>query len=150
MRLFPGLRASSFRITSRKTPGYNCIAWVAGVKDEWWEFSHGYPWPNARREPSVAAAVEVFIGLGFETCDNADAEPEWERIAIYGDDQGYTHAAKQLNSGHWSSKLGKLEDIEHKRLEDLIVGDYGQVRQVMRRRKRLAANAMNGRNDSDL
>jgi hypothetical protein len=47
LRLFPGLQSSRFRITSRKTPLCNCIAWAAGVPGEWWEYRRGYAWPNA-------------------------------------------------------------------------------------------------------
>jgi len=137
MRLFPKLKASNFRLTSRKTPFYNCIAFAVGIDDDWWEYRRGYTWPAAPRNPSVAAAIEVFLGQGFETCDNAYVELQWEKIAIFGDDEGYTHAARQLESGHWLSKLGKLHDIEHKLLEDLAGSDYGTVIQIMRRPKPL-------------
>ncbi len=32
LRLFPLLRANDFRITSRRTPQYNCIAWAANAR----------------------------------------------------------------------------------------------------------------------
>jgi len=135
MRLFPRLRAGSFQITSRPTPLYNCIAFAAGVVDEWWEYRRGYTWPNAGRNPSLDEAIELFAGLGFAVCDNDLPETHWEKIAIYGDHAGYTHAARQLESGRWLSKLGKLQNIEHKRLVDLTGGDYGDVKQIMRRRR---------------
>jgi hypothetical protein len=135
MRIFPKLKANNFRITSRRTACYNCIALAAGIDDDWWEYRPGYTWPGAPRDPSVAAAVTVFLGLGFETCDDADASPQWEKIAIFGDNAGYTHAARQLESGHWISKFGKLHDIEHKYLEDLADSDYGTVIQIMRRQR---------------
>jgi hypothetical protein len=135
MRLFPKLKASNFRITSRKTPYYNCIAFAVGISDDWWEYRRGYTWPTAPRNPSTDAAIALFIGQGFEKCDNAEVEPQWEKIAIFGDHAGYTHAARQLESGHWMSKLGKLHDIEHKVLEDLTDGDYGTVIQIMRKRR---------------
>jgi len=84
----------------------------------------------------VAAAVAVFLGLGFETCDNADVCAHWENIAIFGDAAGYRHAARQLETGHWLSKLGKLYDIEHKFLDDLADGSYGTVMQFMKRPRR--------------
>jgi hypothetical protein len=133
MRLFPHLRASNFRITSKATNYYNCIAWAVGKSDEWWEYRRGYTWPQATRTESVASAIELFEAQRFEKCASAAPEVGWNKIAIYGDNSGYTHAAKQLANGHWSSKLGKLHDIEHKTLEDLVEGDYGEVKQVMRK-----------------
>jgi hypothetical protein len=43
-----------------------------------------------------------------------------------------THAARQLDNGRWTSKLGELEDIEHS-LRDLEGAAYGTVVQVMKR-----------------
>ena len=37
----------------------------------------------------------------------------YEKIAIYALDGEPTHAARQLDTGRWTSKLGKHEDIEH-------------------------------------
>ena len=42
------------------------------------------------------------------------------------------HAARQLPSGRWTSKLGFLEDIEHA-LHDLEGTEYGAVVLVMKR-----------------
>jgi hypothetical protein len=135
MKAFPALRSCNFRITSR--PGfYNCIAWAASVNNDWWEYRKGYTWPNATRSPSVDAAVEVYKGLGYEDCDmNAALEPGWEKVAVYGDQYGYTHAARQLESGNWTSKLGKSHDIEHKSLDDLLGTLYGKVKCIMKRKR---------------
>jgi hypothetical protein len=135
MRHFPQLKANNFRITSRRTPLYNCIAWAVGKDDDWWEWRRGYTWPNAPRAETVAAAIALFESQGFEKCAGRELQVGWEKVAIYGDQQGYTHAARQLDTGHWSSKIGKLEDIEHKYLDDLVGGDYGQVVQIMRKKK---------------
>ncbi len=43
-----------------------------------------------------------------------------------------THAARQLASGRWTSKLGKAEDIEHD-LHDLEGDLYGIVVLLMKR-----------------
>jgi hypothetical protein len=133
MKLFPKLRASHFKITSGSTAAYNCIAFAAGINNKWWEYRPGYAWPNATRNSSVDAAIELFAAQGFEKCETDRLEAGWEKIAIYGDRDGYTHAARQLASGRWVSKLGKLHDIEHKQLEDLTDGDYGEVKQIMKR-----------------
>lgn len=36
-----------------------------------------------------------------------------------------THAARQLSSGHWTSKLGDCEDIEHFALDGVANKIYG-------------------------
>jgi hypothetical protein len=60
-----------------------------------------------------------------------------EKIAIYGTgDSGReepTHAALQLASGQWTSKLGKCEDIIHNNLEDVNGPVYGRVIAFMAR-----------------
>ena len=49
-----------------------------------------------------------------------------------------SHAARQLPSGHWTSKLGKAEDIRHSTLEavesdpNLGLG-YGKVAVILKR-----------------
>ena len=49
-----------------------------------------------------------------DKCDGQDLETDFDKIAVFANDQGIpTHAARQLPSGRWSSKLGELEDIEH-------------------------------------
>jgi hypothetical protein len=71
--------------------------------------------------------------LGFEECADESSEPGFERVALYGSGLVYTHAARQLPSGKWTSKLGKAEDIEHDAPDDLAGGVYGEVVQFMRR-----------------
>ena len=51
----------------------------------------------------------------------------FEKVAIYGFGFFYTHAARQLPNGKWSSKLGKAEDIEHDSPDDVAGGVYGEV-----------------------
>jgi hypothetical protein len=41
--------------------------------------------------------------------------------------------ARQLVSGAWTSKLGRLEDIEHEALEAINCDDYGEPVQFLRR-----------------
>jgi hypothetical protein len=56
-----------------------------------------------------------------------------EKIAIFADATGSpTHAARQLTSGRWTSKLGEAEDIEHELRA--IEGDiYGTVVAILKR-----------------
>ena len=52
--------------------------------------------------------------LGFVPCADESLEPGFQKVALFADPAGMpTHAARQLASGHWTSKLGQAEDIEH-------------------------------------
>jgi len=55
------------------------------------------------------------------------------KVALYGDGPFYTHAARQLPTGQWTSKLGREVDIEHDSPEGIAGGGYGEVLQVMKR-----------------
>ena len=76
---------------------------------------------------------------GFEPCENGDHEEGFEKIALYVNKAGkVTHAARQLDSGKWTSKLGNLEDIEHASLRSLEdagtnLTDYGSVAGFLKR-----------------
>jgi hypothetical protein len=126
----------NYAITSEQTPIYNCIAWAAGVDTVWWDPAPGYVWPvGALREYSVAALISVYKVLGFEICQGGEVEQGWDKIAVYGDNHRWTHAARQLPSGKWTSKLGELEDIEHATPHCLAKGEYGNVICLMKRIK---------------
>lgn len=136
-RLFPGLAGGGYSITSPRSNRYNCIAWVAGDTARWW-----WPGPDATeefwpasvaREETLAAFRDAFASLGYVVCQGEYVEPDFEKVAIFaGPANEPTHAARQLGSGRWSSKLGKLEDVEHA-LRDLEGGEYGTVVLVMKR-----------------
>ncbi|MCY3664657.1 MAG: hypothetical protein OXH81_03275 [Gemmatimonadetes bacterium] len=70
--------------------------------------------------------AEVFQRLGFEECQDATFEVGVEKVAIFAIDGSPTHAARQLADGTWTSKLGQLEDIEHRGLDQVGEGDYGE------------------------
>jgi hypothetical protein len=130
--LFPGLHASGYAVTSPEDVRYNCVAWVVGDVDQWWWPAEDSYWPDeVAREETIAA----FAGIGFAPCDDSRLEPGYEKIAIYAAPDGTpTHVARQLNSGRWSSKLGQLQDIQH-RLEDLAGPLYGRVAQLLKRER---------------
>lgn len=126
---FPRLTRTRYRVTSPRTPDYNCIAHAAGRSDSWWwpEEAPGVTWPNGvAKEATVSAFVEAFAQDGYEECSSSEPEEGFEKIALYVDLDGVpTHAAHQLPDGRWSSKLGEWEDIEHDTLEALE--DYNQL-----------------------
>jgi len=135
--LFPGLQASPFRVTSPADPNYNCIAWAAGSTADWWwplDDVRRYFWPaGVSREISLPAFAAAFGALGYAICSDDSFEPGFEKVAIFADAVGTpTHAARQLPTGRWTSKLGQREDIEH----DLraLEGDiYGRVVMMLQR-----------------
>ncbi len=135
--LFPALIVSEYQITSPETPKYNCIAWAAEDDTAWWwpDAFGDYYWPEeAPRQETIEAFIAAFGLLGYHPCANMELETDFEKIAIYVDANGVpTHAAKQLPSGKWTSKLGRLEDIEHATPENLTGDLYGSVAVALRR-----------------
>jgi hypothetical protein len=133
---FPGLDPKDYQITSPDDLVYNCIAWAAGKTDAWWEpiRKPGYYWPDqAPWDDRIESVAQVFKLLGFEECPNAALEAGYGRVAIYGAAGVYTHVARQLPNGSWTSKLGSYKDIEHTTLEVLAGTEYGTVVKVLRR-----------------
>ena len=56
------------------------------------------------------------------------------KVAIYGDDDGATHVARQDGPGMWVSKLGRDVDIVHESFEELEGDYYGAVQVFMKKR----------------
>ncbi len=133
--LFPNLQRSAYRVTSPSAEAYNCLAWAAGRDDEWWDPAPRRSWPDdVPRQPTIENLIRVFEHVGFVCCDDGGLEAGFEKIAIYGDENEYEHAAKQLPSGKWTSKLGADEDIEHETTDALEGVQYGRVLRFMKRR----------------
>ncbi len=131
---FPKLKSSSYKLTSPKTRSYNCIAWAAGDPSRWWWPALPAYWPpGVMRECTMAAFIHAYGTLGYTPCDDGGVEIGYEKVAIYVDSNGVpTHAARQLSNGHWTSKLGGLEDIQHE-LGGIEGTSYGRVGQHLRR-----------------
>lgn len=122
---FPELAKSPFDITSQPDPFYNCIAWAAGVDDEFW-------WPGSKHwpvKPGMAANrtsfTQAFSTKGYVVCDGPEPEEGFEKIALYEKDGKPQHAARQLPDGRWTSKLGPSHDITHS-LDGLNGDEYGE------------------------
>ena len=79
--------------------------------------------PKRRGPGSFFAA---FATLGYVACEDASLEAGFEKVAIYLSDGVPTHAARQLQDGAWTSKLGQGFDIRHT-LEAIEGPAYGVV-----------------------
>jgi hypothetical protein len=139
---FPNLNRTEYRVTSAETEDYNCIAWAAGDSSQWWWPNPDDYWPDtAPREETLDSFRAVFEAMGYQECATADFEVDFEKIAIFVDSDGVpTHAARQLDDGAWTSKLGDWEDIKHDSLNALenapfMNSLYGTVSLFMRRRR---------------
>jgi hypothetical protein len=141
--VFPKLRGANWRVSSQPDDRYNCIAWAAnGTTDWWWPIgSERIYWPEGvPRVVTVAAFRDAFATVGYCNCPGDEFEAGFEKIALFADSQGVpTHAARQLPNGRWTSKLGKLEDIEHA-LHNLEGTLYGSVVLIMKRPLPVAEN----------
>jgi hypothetical protein len=134
VEIFPNLINCVFAITSPKSTSYNCFAWANGDNDCWWwptDFSY---WPSrAPRKLTLDAFIKAYEAVGFQLCDNCDYEENYVKIAIFVDSNGRpAHAARQLDSKFWTSKLGDEEDIMHE-LYGLEGDEYGRVQQFLKR-----------------
>jgi len=139
----PHLRPEGHSRESAETPSYNCFAWAADETQACWEPEsplirpHPKPtyWPaEAPNDLSLESFVQAFATLRYAECDMAELEPGFERLAIYVDSEGYSSpASRQLASVAWTSKIGELEDIEHKAFKALAGGEYGGVAIILKR-----------------
>ena len=130
---FPHFTEHNHRVTSPASLDYNCIAWSAGDTAHWWQ--PGVHWPVAAScdDCGIGNLVHAFKAIGYDECEDGTAERGFEKVALYGGGLLYTHAARQLPNGKWTSKLGKAEDIEHDSPNDVAGGLYGEVVQFMKR-----------------
>jgi hypothetical protein len=135
---FPGLQTSPFRVTSPATRDYNCIAWAAGDTTRWWwpdpdPDNDAVYWPsNIPIEETTGAFAAALATLGYAPCSGDEFEPGFEKVALFATGTVPAHAARQLPSGRWTSKLGRSEDIEHE-LNAVSGAAYGTVVQVFKR-----------------
>lgn len=144
-RLFPNLAKTGYLLTSPETDEYNCIAWAAEDNEQYWDPApfdpdSDYYWPeNVPRELTLGAYIKVYETLGYIVCNTSLYEKGFQKVAIYFNTKTRqpTHVARQLNDGTWTSKLGKLQDITHYKLEGLEGGldydDYGEAIAFMKR-----------------
>ena len=131
---FPNLGDQNPKKTSDWDQTYNCIAWAAGDSDQWWDVETGYYWPvGASVGSDVTDLIEAFETLGYVQCCNGKLETGIEKVALFAQGTEWTHAARQLPNGNWTSKLGQAEDIEHTSPELVEGTNYGFVYCFMKR-----------------
>lgn len=135
-RAICGLREADYELTSDPDGGYNCIAWAAGDNENTWDDEdEDSIWPEGAylRDGSIESLMEAFSSLNFEPCDDGRFENGYEKVVLYRRGKTWTHAAKQLPDGRWSSKCGELDDIAHKHPSDVCCDAYGVLHCYMRR-----------------
>jgi hypothetical protein len=139
---FPNLHAGNYEEKGPADKSYNCIAWAVERTDANWDPKEGddpevrYFWPpNAPSDYQVTSLIVALESVGFVICADGSMETGFEKVAIYADGPEYMHAARQLENGKWTSKMGKAERIEHDAPEDLIGPRYGHVTKFMKRNR---------------
>lgn len=130
----PNLDTDNYRVTSDPSFEYNCIGWAAGTTKVWWWPVPGRYWPaEAPREETIEAFAAALIALGYAPCATWDFDARLEKVVLYARAGLPTHAARQLPTGWWTSKLGPHVDIEHATPEVLAGGSYGDPAMVFSR-----------------
>lgn len=133
---FPNLKRGKYKVTSPVDRKYNCIGWSAKNNTKFWwpdRMLMGY-WPeDIPREETLAAFTKLYTSMGYQVCKDDTPEKGFEKVAIFVNQSGIpTHAARQLFSGKWTSKLGEHKDIEHN-LQDLTGIEYGKVGIILKK-----------------
>jgi hypothetical protein len=99
-------------------------------------------WPEGiPADGTVQSLVALFQSLGYQHCTGPDLEADFDKVGIYAKGAQYTHAARQLADGGWTSKLGQSVQIEHATLDALTGEAYGVVAQILKR-PRLPGNVV--------
>ncbi len=131
---FPNLLLGTYLVTSAPTSQYNCIAWAAEDDTRWWWPAVPHHWPSGvPMDTTVAAFLQAFVTLGYTPCVDGSLETGHLKVVLYAIGPAVTHAARQLPSGWWTSKLGHFVDIDHS-TPDVICGPaYGAVVLFLRR-----------------
>ena len=145
-KLFPSLASTRFRIVSLYNGRYNCYSWAIGNTSQRLspQKRPGNLWHRLVNPfTDLDSFVRVFELLGgFELCKNAKFVVGYEKIAFYlGPDNRPRHAARQLDSKTWSSKIGGGCLIHHKGLSCLNGSEYGKAEVFMKRRIQREGNS---------
>lgn len=127
----------NFVLTSPTTYLYNCIAFALGMQDRWVDSSE-LPWnwwPPITKGWREDDLVEAFKYFGFEECGMDDTfHPDYDKVALYHNERGWTHAARVVDNGIYHSKFGASYDGTHSS-GNVLQAQYGAVFVIMRRPK---------------
>lgn len=104
----------------------------------WWEpkDENGMFWPKeVPKNYRFSSFIKLFEFLKYGVCAHGKLEVGYEKVAVYKNVNtgNFTHVARQMVTGNWTSKLGPEEDIKHKSPEVLSGGLYGEVAVFMKR-----------------
>lgn len=133
---FPNL-ADTFRLTSKPDRNYNCVAWAVGETHRRWD-PDGYFWPpDVPRDWKLSSVIQALQMMNFEVCADGKPERGYEKLAVYCESEDEVlHAARLLEDGWWTSKLGDFDDIKHRNYSELehTKKGYGSVMAFVRRK----------------
>jgi hypothetical protein len=145
---FPRLESEGYTQSSEATWAYNCVAWAAADnKKWWWPFGAANAkeafWPSsAPRAATLHAFTAAFKTLGYSIdrksdLQNPTLEVGLEKIAIFALNASGapTHAARQLENGKWTHKMGTHIDLETTTLTAVEGPKYGYVVRILRRKR---------------
>lgn len=135
---FPKIKDYGYEVKSPEGERYNCIAWAVGRDDVFIDIDPDYFWPSdLPYSTKLDIIIRLFGEYGFTVCNDEEYEDGFEKIAIYvvQNTDNVTHAARQIGTGIWTSKLGSYKDIEHNMLDGLTGNYYGEVATIMKRKK---------------
>jgi hypothetical protein len=150
---FPKLTAQNNTKTSERKRRYNCIAWAAGTKTQWWwpdtaaiATKDAYWPPGIPVTETIDAFLMAFGTKRYVECADPNLEARFEKIAIYAivHPNGRlepTHAGRQLRDGSWTSKIGQNVDICHTTLDAVGGPCYGTAVRYMKRAVRRRRSA---------
>lgn len=144
-KIFPDLiNDLKFKVTSKETPNYNCLAWADLYNDRWMQpFPPPFPldgveyfWPpGALKGPEIECLIDAYIKMGFQVCFDGNIEINHRKIALYKDAKNHwTHAARLSKDGYWESKLGQNVDIQHGTPYSIEGTKYGNVACFMKKK----------------
>ena len=136
---FPKLLSDPyFKRTSKETPEYNCISWAMVRSDRWTQCPagmklpqfDGVTWwpPEAENGQDINCLIDPFEKTGHIICNDGVPEIGYRKVALYCDHNNHwTHAARLLSNGFWTSKLGAWIDIQHGDPYSIEGPAYGHV-----------------------
>jgi len=143
---WPNLKKNvNFWYTSFKTfieeteDAYNCFSWAVGIDNLWLDmyyFQRYFKLDPSSLDHSANGYAFFMEMFDFKICTNGNLENGFEKIAIYEQYGEFQHVALQKSNGNWKSKMGQMEDIEHKDLNDISgIGQdrYGTPKIYMKR-----------------